>query len=174
MGFCFTDAKATTGSSCNYNMYEAEHRCIDLCGFASPLTKELISVVVLTRMMDLGFMRMHRKIRQCLSNSQWQQIRCQQLEGPGRRQCYRDIFLQWVYMHMYVVYLTWANFSDGNNCELYPDRTFFIFHWDCHADACIYDADEVKRVQYVYGKGRQVASHTWSHSDLTTLTWDQS
>ncbi|KIM40782.1 carbohydrate esterase family 4 protein [Hebeloma cylindrosporum] len=39
--------------------------------------------------------------------------------------------------------------------------------------ACIYDADEVKRVQYVYGKGHQVASHTWSHKDLTTLTWDQ-
>ena len=50
----------------------------------------------------------------------------------------------------------------------------FLFSTETAADACIYDADEVKRVQYVYGKGHQVASHTWSHRDLTTLTWDQS
>jgi len=40
-------------------------------------------------------------------------------------------------------------------------------------DACIYDADEIKRVKYAYSHGHQVASHTWSHKDLTTLTWDQ-
>ncbi|KAG6894915.1 hypothetical protein C0992_003982 [Termitomyces sp. T32_za158] len=38
---------------------------------------------------------------------------------------------------------------------------------------CIYDADNVKRVKYAFDKGHQVASHTWSHKDLTTLTWDQ-
>lgn len=41
-------------------------------------------------------------------------------------------------------------------------------------DACIYDADEQKRVKYAYDHGHQVASHTWAHKDLTTLTWDQS
>lgn len=41
-------------------------------------------------------------------------------------------------------------------------------------DACIYDADEMKRVKYAYDHGHQVASHTWAHKDLTTLTWDQS
>ncbi|KAF8624383.1 hypothetical protein AX15_005902 [Amanita polypyramis BW_CC] len=39
---------------------------------------------------------------------------------------------------------------------------------------CIYNPDEVKRVQYVYGKGHQIASHTWSHPNLTTLSHDQS
>ncbi|KAG6899669.1 hypothetical protein C0993_008129 [Termitomyces sp. T159_Od127] len=41
------------------------------------------------------------------------------------------------------------------------------------ADQCIYDADEIKRVRYAFDKGHQVASHTWAHKDLTTLTWDQ-
>ncbi|KAK0205058.1 carbohydrate esterase family 4 protein [Desarmillaria ectypa] len=39
--------------------------------------------------------------------------------------------------------------------------------------ACIYDADEQQRVKYAYNHGHQVASHTWRHSDLTTLSWDQ-
>jgi peptidoglycan/xylan/chitin deacetylase (PgdA/CDA1 family) len=38
---------------------------------------------------------------------------------------------------------------------------------------CIYSADNIKRVKYAYNKGHQVASHTWAHKDLTTLTWDQ-
>ncbi|TFK36747.1 carbohydrate esterase family 4 protein [Crucibulum laeve] len=40
-------------------------------------------------------------------------------------------------------------------------------------NACIYDADEQKRVKYAYSMGHQIGSHTWSHLDLTTLTWDQ-
>jgi peptidoglycan/xylan/chitin deacetylase (PgdA/CDA1 family) len=38
---------------------------------------------------------------------------------------------------------------------------------------CIYSDDNVKRVKYAYDQGHQVASHTWAHKDLTTLTWDQ-
>lgn len=38
---------------------------------------------------------------------------------------------------------------------------------------CIYDADNQKRVKYAYDKGHQIASHTWGHKDLSTLTWDQ-
>jgi len=38
---------------------------------------------------------------------------------------------------------------------------------------CIYDADNAKRVKYAYDKGHQIASHTWAHKDLTTLTFDQ-
>lgn len=41
-------------------------------------------------------------------------------------------------------------------------------------DRCIYDEDSVKRVKYVYDHGHQVASHTWAHKDLTTLSWDNS
>ncbi|KAF8954967.1 carbohydrate esterase family 4 protein [Flammula alnicola] len=38
---------------------------------------------------------------------------------------------------------------------------------------CIYNADEVKRVKYAYSHGHQLASHTWAHLDLTTLSWDK-
>ncbi|GLB40760.1 putative polysaccharide deacetylase [Lyophyllum shimeji] len=38
---------------------------------------------------------------------------------------------------------------------------------------CIYSDDNAKRVKYAYDQGHQVASHTWAHKDLTTLTWDQ-
>ncbi|KAF5374534.1 hypothetical protein D9615_009076 [Tricholomella constricta] len=38
---------------------------------------------------------------------------------------------------------------------------------------CIYNADEIKRVRYAYDNGHQVASHTWSHKDLSTLSRDQ-
>ncbi|KAJ3507680.1 hypothetical protein NLJ89_g6168 [Agrocybe chaxingu] len=38
---------------------------------------------------------------------------------------------------------------------------------------CIYSADNMARVKYAYNHGHQVASHTWAHKDLTTLTWDQ-
>ncbi|KAF9457977.1 carbohydrate esterase family 4 protein [Collybia nuda] len=38
---------------------------------------------------------------------------------------------------------------------------------------CIYSEDNVKRVKYAYDNGHQLASHTWAHKDLSTLTWDQ-
>jgi len=66
----------------------------------------------------------------------------------------------WVYLYDVSKALVAANatgtfFFNGNNYE------------------CIYNADEIKRVKYAYDKGHQVASHTWAHLDLTTLTWDQ-
>ncbi|TEB31432.1 carbohydrate esterase family 4 protein [Coprinellus micaceus] len=38
---------------------------------------------------------------------------------------------------------------------------------------CIYDTTLRGRVKYAYDHGHQVASHTWAHRDLATLTWDQ-
>ncbi|CAE6401881.1 unnamed protein product [Rhizoctonia solani] len=38
---------------------------------------------------------------------------------------------------------------------------------------CIYSTENQKRVKYAYNKGHQIASHTWGHKDLSTLTWDQ-
>ena len=32
----------------------------------------------------------------------------------------------------------------------------------------------VDRIKYAHDRGHQLGSHTWSHDDLTTLTWDQS
>lgn len=48
--------------------------------------------------------------------------------------------------------------------------TFFYNgnNWDC-----IYDSNIIATVQHVYNAGHMIASHTWSHPDLTTLTWDQ-
>jgi len=43
-----------------------------------------------------------------------------------------------------------------------------------HLVGCIYNADAVDRVKYAYNQGHQVASHTWAHKDLTTLSFDQS
>ncbi|KAG8939174.1 Carbohydrate esterase 4 protein [Tulasnella sp. 419] len=47
--------------------------------------------------------------------------------------------------------------------------TFFVNgnNWKC-----IYE-DNGKRIKYLYNKGHQVASHLWSHPNITTLTWDQ-
>ncbi|CAE6445168.1 unnamed protein product [Rhizoctonia solani] len=38
---------------------------------------------------------------------------------------------------------------------------------------CIYDDANAKRVKYVYDKGHQVASHTWGHERLSTLSGDE-
>ncbi|KXN81195.1 Peptidoglycan-N-acetylglucosamine deacetylase [Leucoagaricus sp. SymC.cos] len=50
---------------------------------------------------------------------------------------------------------------------------FFSTYFHGNNYGCIYDEDNVKRVNYVLSKGHQIGSHTWSHKDLTTLTWDQ-
>ncbi|KAF9480888.1 carbohydrate esterase family 4 protein [Pholiota conissans] len=66
----------------------------------------------------------------------------------------------WVYMYDVVKALDAAGakgtfFVNGNNYE------------------CIYNADEIKRVKYAYDHGHQLASHTWAHLDLSTLSWDK-
>jgi len=38
---------------------------------------------------------------------------------------------------------------------------------------CIYAAENVARVKNAYEKGHQIASHTWKHNDLATLSADQ-
>lgn len=38
---------------------------------------------------------------------------------------------------------------------------------------CIYDADSVARVKYVYQAGHMIGDHTWAHADLATLTTEQ-
>nr|BAE92728.1 chitin deacetylase [Flammulina velutipes] len=37
----------------------------------------------------------------------------------------------------------------------------------------IYDQGAIDQIKYAYNAGHQVASHTWGHKDLTSLTWDQ-
>ncbi|KAJ2915373.1 hypothetical protein MD484_g5036, partial [Candolleomyces efflorescens] len=48
--------------------------------------------------------------------------------------------------------------------------TFFVNgnNW-----ACIYNTELSGNVRYAFERGHQIASHTWQHKDLTTLTWDQ-
>jgi peptidoglycan/xylan/chitin deacetylase (PgdA/CDA1 family) len=50
-------------------------------------------------------------------------------------------------------------------------RGTFFFNGDNWG--CIYDQANVDAVKFVYNNGHQVASHTWYHKDLTTLSWDQ-
>ncbi|QRW01838.1 chitin deacetylase [Ceratobasidium sp. AG-Ba] len=38
---------------------------------------------------------------------------------------------------------------------------------------CIYSNDNVNRLKYAYGKGHQIASHTWSHAHLTQISSSQ-
>jgi len=71
-------------------------------------------------------------------------------------------------------------FDDGPWVYLYDISKALIaynatgtFFFNGNNFGCIYDADQAKRVLYAYQKGHQVASHTWSHSDMTTLSWDK-
>ena len=62
---------------------------------------------------------------------------------------------------------------DGNNCDTYSINIHFI-HWFYLLDECIYNEDSVTRVLYTVQHGHQVESKTWSNTDLTTLSLDQS
>jgi len=71
-------------------------------------------------------------------------------------------------------------FDDGPYVYLYDVSKALVaagakgtFFFNGNNYECIYNADEMKRVKYAVDKGHQIASHTWSHPDLTTLTWDQ-
>ena len=45
-----------------------------------------------------------------------------------------------------------------------------VFSHSSILDGCIYDDEDVKRVKFAYNQGHMVASHTWAHKDLTTLS----
>ncbi|KAF9493316.1 glycoside hydrolase/deacetylase [Pleurotus eryngii] len=65
---------------------------------------------------------------------------------------------------------TWLNdISDA----LSAARAQGTFFFNGNNFGCIYDDVNVRRVKYAYDNGHQVASHTWSHKDLTTLSSDQ-
>ncbi|KAK1226226.1 hypothetical protein PQX77_010808 [Marasmius sp. AFHP31] len=59
-----------------------------------------------------------------------------------------------------------ADTLDANQAK----GTFFLNgqNWDC-----IYGEAEVGRVQRTYSKGHQIASHTWAHAHLNSLSKDQ-
>ncbi|KAG8747567.1 Carbohydrate esterase 4 protein [Ceratobasidium sp. 414] len=48
--------------------------------------------------------------------------------------------------------------------------TFFV---NGNNYGCIYDQGNVDRLKYAYGKGHQIASHTWSHAHLTQISSSQ-
>jgi peptidoglycan/xylan/chitin deacetylase (PgdA/CDA1 family) len=71
-------------------------------------------------------------------------------------------------------------FDDGPYVYLYDVSKALIaagakgtFFFNGNNFGCIYSEDNAKRVKYAFDKGHQVASHTWSHANLTNLTWDQ-
>ncbi|KAH9014780.1 carbohydrate esterase family 4 protein [Lactarius hengduanensis] len=71
-------------------------------------------------------------------------------------------------------------FDDGPYLYIYDISKQLIaagakgtFFWNGNNYRCIYDPESVKRVKYIYDNGHMVASHTWAHKDLATLTFDQ-
>ncbi|KAF8713693.1 Carbohydrate esterase family 4 protein, partial [Rhizoctonia solani] len=48
--------------------------------------------------------------------------------------------------------------------------TFFV---NGNNYGCIYSEENVKRIQYLYERGHQIASHTWAHEHLPQLTGDR-
>ncbi|KIY65582.1 carbohydrate esterase family 4 protein [Cylindrobasidium torrendii FP15055 ss-10] len=53
----------------------------------------------------------------------------------------------------------------------YGAKATFFFNGNNFA--CIYNKDLMNGVKFAHDSGMQLASHTWSHADLTTLSWDQ-
>jgi len=47
------------------------------------------------------------------------------------------------------------------------------FFWNGNNYGCIYSKENIQRVKFAYGKGHMVASHTWAHKDLATLSSSQ-
>jgi peptidoglycan/xylan/chitin deacetylase (PgdA/CDA1 family) len=71
-------------------------------------------------------------------------------------------------------------FDDGPYYYLYDISKALVaanstgtFFFNGNNYGCIYSDDNVKRVKYAYAHGHQVASHTWYHKNLATLSWDQ-
>jgi peptidoglycan/xylan/chitin deacetylase (PgdA/CDA1 family) len=64
-------------------------------------------------------------------------------------------------------------FWNGNNCKLPYYLTLLISFPSILLDGCIYSKENIQRVKFAYGKGHMVASHTWAHKDLATLSSSQ-
>lgn len=50
-------------------------------------------------------------------------------------------------------------------------KATFFFNGNNYA--CIYDDGMISRIRHAYEAGHQIASHSWGHKDLATLSWDQ-
>ncbi|KAF9036289.1 carbohydrate esterase family 4 protein [Panaeolus papilionaceus] len=48
--------------------------------------------------------------------------------------------------------------------------TFFV---NGHNWGCIYDEQYAANLKYAYDRGHQIASHTWAHADLSTLSREE-
>ncbi|KAK7047298.1 hypothetical protein VNI00_006529 [Paramarasmius palmivorus] len=69
-------------------------------------------------------------------------------------------------------------FLNGRNCERIVPLHSLHFRievtvFDLDAGDCIYNQPEVDRVKRAFDKGHQIASHTWSHAHLNSLSKDQ-
>ncbi|KAF8881319.1 carbohydrate esterase family 4 protein [Infundibulicybe gibba] len=85
-----------------------------------------------------------------------------------------------VYTHCSVAGTAALTFDDGPNSytndivdTLNAAGAKGTFFFNGRNLGCIYDAQQAARVKYAHDQGHQVASHTWSHADLTTLSRDQ-
>ncbi len=66
-------------------------------------------------------------------------------------------------------------FVNGNNCTSYSLRSILRSSANfIDLDDCIYDDRQINSLKHAYAAGHLVASHTWAHKDLTTLSFDNS
>ncbi|KAF8874069.1 carbohydrate esterase family 4 protein [Mucidula mucida] len=72
---------------------------------------------------------------------------------------------------LHVLILFHGRYDIVNTLNSKNAKATFFFQWQQYR--CIYDSDSQDRVKYAYNNGHQVASHTWSHANLATLSWDQ-
>jgi hypothetical protein len=69
-----------------------------------------------------------------------------------------------------------VHLSDGQNCS-YPRSSFThdsLAQFFVSLVGCITSPADAAHVKAVYDAGHQVASHSWSHKDLATLSKDES
>jgi peptidoglycan/xylan/chitin deacetylase (PgdA/CDA1 family) len=71
-------------------------------------------------------------------------------------------------------------FDDGPYAYLYDISKALVaagakgtFFFNGDNLGCIYAPENVKRIKYAYAQGHQIASHTWAHKNLSTLSWDE-
>lgn len=59
---------------------------------------------------------------------------------------------------------------DGNNCQSNKRERLIPPSLTTTLGECIYSDTNAKRVKFLYDQGHEIASHTWRHKDLTTLS----
>lgn len=69
--------------------------------------------------------------------------------------------------------LPWGTFVTRRwwtSCVILSIELIIVTHNDHYSGGCVYDESNVQSLRNAYASGHQIASHTWSHARLTTLS----